>query len=107
MRSVLAGEVPPVDVVGRRAVVYQHVRVAAGSVSVCGEHVMANARPLRQIDGFFGADVALTDRGRGDEWVATLICRAPDLPAARRKAAAVEAAIAAAVGPASVTGGKD
>lgn len=104
VRTFLTGEVPSIDAIGRRAAVYEHVRVAAGSVSVCGEHLMAHARPLREVAGFFGADVALTDRGDGEEWVATLICCAPDLPAARRKAACVEAAIAAAVGAGSRVG---
>ena len=91
------GVLPPADCTPRRAVVYEHVRVADGDLTVCGEHVMATARPLRLFPGLFGAYEVLTDRDAGAAaWVATLISRGRDVAEARAAAAGVRAAIAAA-----------
>jgi pyrrolysine biosynthesis protein PylC len=55
-------------------VVYEHIKVTSGAVEVCGEHIMADAGPLRLEPGFFGAHEAITNYAPGQtEWVATLI----------------------------------
>lgn len=57
-----------------RGVVYEHIRASEEGIQVLGEHIMAEAGPLRRIDGFFGADVALTNLVEaGPPWVATLV----------------------------------
>ena len=62
------------DVTYERGVVYEHVRVSPGILEVLGEHIMANAHPLKHYEDFFGADEALTDFAPGcSSWVATLI----------------------------------
>ena len=67
----LPGQIMPRET---RGVVYEHVLVSETGVEVLGEHVMARSGSLRRIDGFFGADVALTnfDEARSP-WGATLI----------------------------------
>jgi pyrrolysine biosynthesis protein PylC len=86
-----SGVVPEVDRRARRGVVYEHVLARDGALRVVGEHVMGAARPLRHVEGFFGADEAMTDRGWGAaDWVATLIVRGGDVVEARRRARAVE-----------------
>ena len=96
---MVEGREPQPDLTPRAGVVYQHVRVADGAIEVVGEHVMTEARPLARRPGFFGASDALTDHVDGAaEWVATLIFRGSDLPAARSAAAGTVSAIAAAFG---------
>ena len=91
-RTVSEGAPPAVDRASRRACVYEHVRASRGMLEVIGEHVMAAARPLRLVPGFFGADEALTDYTRGSgEWAATLIVTARDVHQARIRAAEVVA----------------
>jgi pyrrolysine biosynthesis protein PylC len=71
----------------RRACVYQHVRAGGGMLSVSGEHVMAMARPLVLVPGFYGADEALTDAADdASDWSATLICSGADVQEARARA---------------------
>ncbi len=51
-----------------------HIRVNKGGVEVCGEHIMAEAGPLKLVADFFGADEALTTYNKETtEWVATLL----------------------------------
>ena len=58
----------------QRGVVYEHIRVWEDHLEVSGEHVMADAGPLRMENDFFGADTALTNfSSPGRPWVATLI----------------------------------
>lgn len=79
----LPGSVPS----GGRGVCYQHVRYSAGRLDVLGEHVMSEAGPLRLLEGAFGADEVLTDRGAGREtWSATMICVGVDAEDARARA---------------------
>jgi pyrrolysine biosynthesis protein PylC len=60
--------------VTQRGVVYEHIRVWGDHLEVTGEHIMAEAGPLRMEDDFFGADTALTNfSSPGRPWVATLI----------------------------------
>ena len=62
------------DVQHERGVVYEHIKVSPGILEVSGEHIIANARPLKFYEHFFGADEALTDFMPGNlSWVATLI----------------------------------
>jgi pyrrolysine biosynthesis protein PylC len=62
------------DATYERGVVYEHVRVSPGILEVLGEHIMADAHPLKRYEDFFGADEALTDFTPGcSSWVATLI----------------------------------
>ena len=90
-----SGVPPAADCTPRRAVVYEHVRVADGVLTVCGEHVMGTARPLYLHPGLFGAYEVLTDWNESAAaWVATLISRGDDLAEALAAAAGVRAAIA-------------
>jgi len=67
-----------------RGVIYEHIQVVGESLSVCGEHIMAQAGPLSLRADFFGAQEALTNYRPGQScWVATLIIRGEDLQAAR------------------------
>ena len=69
------GAIPTIpDVKYEKGVVYEHIKVSQGILEVAGEHIMANARPLKFYEHFFGADEALTDFMPGHlPWVATLI----------------------------------
>jgi len=69
------GIIPTIpDIKYERGVVYEHIKVAQGILEVSGEHIMANAHPLKLYEHFFGADEALTDFAPGHlPWVATLI----------------------------------
>lgn len=69
------GVIPTIpDVKYERGVVYEHIKVSPGILEVSGEHIMANAHPLKLYEHFFGADEALTDFVPGHlPWVATLI----------------------------------
>lgn len=108
VETALHGRIPVFDRVPAAASCYQHVRVAEGVAEVLGEHMMGAARPLRLIGGFRGADEAIVDRpeaggraaggGSPDEWVATLITRAPTLEGARLKAVEAVMALASAEG---------
>ncbi len=71
----VTGVIPTiVDVHCERGVVYEHIKVSPGILEVWGEHIMANAHPLKLYEHFFGADEALTDFESGcSPWVATLI----------------------------------
>jgi pyrrolysine biosynthesis protein PylC len=97
VESFQGGVLPTADCTPRRAVVYEHVRVADGALTVCGEHVMSAARPLHLHQGLFGASEVLTDWDQAAiNWVATLISRGADLAEARAAAGEARAAIAAA-----------
>ena len=84
VESVTSGAPPAVGCAVRQATVYEHVRVAGGTIAVTGEHVIGSARPLTAITGFFGVLEALTDYAEGaTEWAATLITRGADVAEAR------------------------
>lgn len=58
-------------------VIFEHIKVTPDSIEIAGEHIMAEAGPLRHHWDFFGADEALTDFIPGaSHWVATLILKA-------------------------------
>ena len=66
-----------------RGVIYEHIQVTPGMLTVVGEHVLAQAKELKVFEGFFGADEAISDYRPGKpDWVATLINCGPDLRAA-------------------------
>jgi pyrrolysine biosynthesis protein PylC len=95
VEACVGGRLPAVDRTPRRAAVYQHVSASAGGLEVVGEHALATACPLRRVEGFYGAHVALTDGPRpGKEWVATIVTRGRDAAEARREAAGVLEAMA-------------
>jgi pyrrolysine biosynthesis protein PylC len=55
-------------------VVYEHIKVTANGLEVCGEHIMSATDALHIQENFFGADEAITNyTPRRQEWVATLI----------------------------------
>lgn len=57
-----------------QAVVYEHILVSPGEISFLGEHIMTGRGRLKLVEGFFGADEAITDYSPGSaSWVATLI----------------------------------
>jgi pyrrolysine biosynthesis protein PylC len=64
--------------------VLEHIRVCNGTLSVCGEHVLAEAGPLHLEKEFLGANEALTNHAPGkEEWVATLMIDGSDPKDAR------------------------
>ena len=74
-------QAPPRPPIGT---VLEHIRVCKGTLSVCGEHVLAEAGPLHLEEGFFGAQEALTNHAPGkEEWVATLLVDGSDQGDAR------------------------
>ena len=85
--TVRHGVLPQIDRTPQRACVYQHVHVRDGLLAVAGEHVMANAAPLRLIADFYGVDEALTDFRPGSRrWAATLIATGVSADEARSRA---------------------
>lgn len=84
VRTAQEGRVPAVDRAPVRACVYQHVAARDGELRVAGEHVMAEARPLTLVPGFFGVHEALTDYEPGRaSWAATLIALGATVAEAR------------------------
>jgi pyrrolysine biosynthesis protein PylC len=69
-----------------RGIVYEHLKASPGTLEVSGEHIMANAGPLRLCENFFGADEAITNyEPHRAEWVATLIVTAESRKKAWKK----------------------
>ncbi|HWR41671.1 3-methylornithine--L-lysine ligase PylC [Sporomusa sp.] len=68
--------IPKRPVQHERYVIYEHCKVTSEKIEVSGEHILAEAGPLKQVKDFFGADEVLTDYTPGKkEWVLTLITR--------------------------------
>lgn len=64
---------------GEKGVIYEQIRVTAGTLEVCGEHIMTAYGPLFAIPGFFGADEAVTSYAPGrTEWAAILMVTGKD-----------------------------
>jgi pyrrolysine biosynthesis protein PylC len=62
-----------------RAVIYEHIRVSPDLLEVAGEHIMSRTDSLHLVEGFFGANEAITNYSPGrNEWVATLIFSGTD-----------------------------
>ena len=83
----VGGRIPQAPDTGEaRGVVFEHIEVSDGTMRFAGEHVIANAGPLRRVPGFYGTDEAITNctEGRAD-WVATLIVIGRDRSAALQK----------------------
>ncbi len=73
----IRGELSAPEITPRRAVIYEHILVAANEIQFLGEHIMADAGTLVHTADFFGADEALTNYIPGRKsWVATLIITA-------------------------------
>lgn len=69
-----------------RGVILEHIAVTPRTLTVQGEHIMADAGPLTLQTDFFGADEAITNYRPGrSRWVATLIHSGTDLETAREK----------------------
>jgi len=95
-RMVRTGTPPAVVPIPRRACVYQHVHASRGELAIVGEHVMGGAGPLQLVEGFYGADEALTDYVPGAAaWSATLIVAAATAALARERANEAVAMLAA------------
>jgi len=59
---------------GKKAVTYEHLLVTPEKLEISGEHMMADAGPLRYREDFFGADEVITNYEPGKNfWVATVI----------------------------------
>jgi pyrrolysine biosynthesis protein PylC len=62
------------DVLVKRGVIFEHIRLINDRLEVCGEHIMAEAGSLYLYPDFYGADEAISNYAPGKtEWVATLI----------------------------------
>ncbi|MBW2614006.1 MAG: 3-methylornithine--L-lysine ligase PylC [Deltaproteobacteria bacterium] len=87
----LTGKSPAApDCDNTRGVVYEHIRIAGGAIAFSGEHIMSDAGPLHVVEGFFGADEAITNYTAGRAaWVATLIISGNDRREAYQKRARV------------------
>lgn len=69
-----------------KGVIYEHIQVTDGCLSVNGEHIMGSEGPLQLQQDFFGADEALTNyKPDKKHWVATLIIQAEDRAAVWKK----------------------
>lgn len=76
----------PVNKNKYKGVIYEHIKVGAGKLKICGERIIGEAGVLSMIKKFFGADEALTNYKPGQtDWVATMIYIADDLQKARYK----------------------
>jgi len=76
----LGGYRPFVPVLPKKGVIYEHIRFKEGTLRCGGEHLMAEAGPVRQFENFFGADEALSDYvTESSDWRATLIITGYDL----------------------------
>ena len=77
MAEAIEGNVRKVAVSNKRVCLYQQVMVNSNGCCVLGEKIMGSAGPLKVIDGFFGADEAITNYEPGKTaWVATVIITA-------------------------------
>ncbi|MDW7739314.1 MAG: 3-methylornithine--L-lysine ligase PylC [Bacillota bacterium] len=70
----------------KKAVIFEHIFVSPGKITVSGEHVVSEAGPLALLEDFFGADEALTNYAPGmEKWMATLIITGSDSTDVRNK----------------------
>ena len=84
----LGNELPDVRIQPKLAVLYQHIKVFDGELSVQGEHVMENVEGLQIIKNFCGANEAITNMTADKEvreLVATLIVKAKSLDDVKKK----------------------
>jgi pyrrolysine biosynthesis protein PylC len=96
LAEAIEGNVTKIAVTRKKVCLYQQVRVNRQGCTVLGEKIMGNAGPLKVLDGFFGADEAITNYEPGKtEWVATVIVTAATQKKAYRKFAQVLASIKA------------
>ncbi|MDD1776088.1 MAG: 3-methylornithine--L-lysine ligase PylC [Candidatus Methanomethylicus sp.] len=60
----------------KKAVIFEHIKVAGNMISVKGEHIIGESKNLRLEKGFLGADEAITNLSKNDKvGVATLIIK--------------------------------
>lgn len=65
---------------------YQQIRVQKGQIDVLGERIMKECSNLKELDGFYGADKAITDYAQGkEEWRAIVIVTGDTVIEAHRK----------------------
>lgn len=70
----------------KNAVIYEHLKMNNGCLSVRGEHIMTEANKLRFEENFFGADEAITNYSENkSKWVATIIVKEKNLQEAWKK----------------------
>lgn len=68
--------IPKRPIQNERYTIYEHCKVTPEKMEVSGEHILADAGPLRLVADFFGANEVLTDYTPGKKaWVLTLITR--------------------------------
>ena len=69
--------VKKVEVISQRVCLYQQIAVNAQGCTILGEKIMGTGGPLELIEGFFGADEAITNYDQDKKvWVATIIVTA-------------------------------
>ena len=69
-----------------RAAIYEQVAVVGGGLDSVGEHRLGRAGPLGYVEGFCGAELALTDWAHGaSDWVAALITTGRDMAEVRER----------------------
>jgi pyrrolysine biosynthesis protein PylC len=69
-----------------KPVIFEHVKADSGRLESGGEHMMSEARSVKCLDNFFGADEAITDfETGGTRWAATLILKGNRLDDVWRK----------------------
>lgn len=77
MAEAVLDQVRKVEVISERVCIYQQIAVSSERYRILGEKIMGKVGPLEVVDGFFGADEAITNYQPGmREWVATLIVTA-------------------------------
>lgn len=77
MAEAVVNQVKKVEVISQRVCLYQQIAVNAEDCTVRGEKIMATGGPLELIEGFFGADEAITNYTKDKKvWMATIIVTA-------------------------------
>lgn len=77
MAEAVLQQVKKVEVISQRVCLFQQIAVNAQGCRVLGEKIMGTGGPLELIEGFFGADEALTNYTPDKkDWVATIVVTA-------------------------------
>ncbi|MBU7008389.1 3-methylornithine--L-lysine ligase PylC [Phosphitispora fastidiosa] len=84
---LVKGKLPAIDIISKRTVIYEHIRVSGNLLEVTGEHIMASAGPLECHPDLYGFDQVITDFSEDQRkaWAATLISSAPNFTEAKIK----------------------
>jgi pyrrolysine biosynthesis protein PylC len=84
----------PFPAAAQRGARLEHIRVTPREIIIEGEHIVADAGRLDRVNGFFGADEAITNYlDAATDWVATLIVTGDTRRIAERKRNQVLASI--------------